>query len=145
MTFLKNVPNRGRRGAAMVEMGILLALLCLITFGIIEYGWMFYRVSQVNLASRHGVRAGVRPAATVAEVEAAVASIMSSAGWDTDDYDVTTDGVVNVAGLPVTVRVDIDYDQVGFGLLPGFLTPDALGATATMAKEGQWPSGTGGS
>ena len=34
-----------RRGAAMVEMALVLPILIGLTFGAIEYGWMFFRAS----------------------------------------------------------------------------------------------------
>src|SRR5205814_7116285 len=56
---------RGRRdAAALVEMAIAMPLLCMLTLGLIEYGWVFLRVSQINQAARHGVRVAVRPDAT---------------------------------------------------------------------------------
>ena len=57
-----------RGGAALVEMAIVIPVLLLLTLGLIEYGWVFYKVSQLNQAARHGVRTAVRPDATTDNV-----------------------------------------------------------------------------
>ena len=127
--------RRRRRGAAMVEMALVLPILIGLTFGAIEYGWMFFRASQVNQAARHGTRTAVRPAATAEEIEAAVTAVMSDAGFGTSDYSFTvtpTGGAADV-GDEVTVAVTANYSPIGGGLVP---TPDTVFGTATMAKEG---------
>jgi Flp pilus assembly protein TadG len=126
-----------RRGAAMVEMALILPILVALTFGILEYGWMFYRVAQINLASRHGVRTAVRPAADQAEVETAIAGVMNDAGWATDEYDAIVSDVTVDVGAAVTVTVNVDYDEhVGLTGLPFLPVPTTVSGTATMAKEG---------
>lgn len=121
----------------MVEMALILPLLIMLTFAIVEYGWMFFRASQVNQAARHGARIAVRPAATVTEVNAAVATVMSSAGMSSG-YTVTiapADLSAAVGDL-VSVQVSIGYSSVsltGGGFVP---VPQNLTGAVTMAKEG---------
>jgi len=53
-------PERGgQRGAALVEMAIVLPLLLILLFGIIEASWAFAQQNDV----RHGAREGARAAA----------------------------------------------------------------------------------
>ena len=120
----------------MVELALILPLLLMLTFGIVEYGWMFYCSAQINLAARGGVRAAVRPAAIDSEVRAEVAQIMNQTGWQEDiHYSVTIVDMTAPVGNPVKVSVSVPYDYVGFRL-PFLPVPDAVGGTATMAKEG---------
>jgi Flp pilus assembly protein TadG len=125
-----------RRGASMVEMALILPLLVLLIFALMEYGWMFLRVSQVHGAARHGARAAARPDATQAEVESAVAAIMTQAGMGSKPYTVQITDLDAEVTQPVTVRVSLNYDDIaltGFALLP---VPDEINGQTTMAKEG---------
>ena len=129
-------PRQSRSGAAMVEMAIVLPLLMILTLGLIEYGWVFLRVSQINQAARHGVRTAVRPDATEANVQAAVLSMMTDFGLKDSGYTLTyTDLAVGV-GQPVTVHISVDYTKLtltGSGFVP---LPDKVQGRGTMAKEG---------
>ncbi len=119
----------------MVEMAIVLPVLLLLTLGLIEYGWCFLRVSQVNMAARHGVRTAVRPNATDANVTAAVAAMMTDAGIKSNQYTLTHTDLEAPTGSPVTVHITLDYSQLtltGSSLIP---LPDKLQGRGTMAKE----------
>jgi Flp pilus assembly protein TadG len=48
----------GERGAALVELAVILPLLLLIAFGIIEYGSAWNRKLQMETAARAGARVG---------------------------------------------------------------------------------------
>ena len=127
---------RGARGAALVEMAIVLPLLLLFTLGLMEYGWVFLRVSQITMAARHGVRTAVRPGATDADVTAAVSSMMTQAGLQNSGYTLTHTDLGVAVGQPVTVQISVDYSKLtltGTGLVP---LPTQLQGRGTMAKEG---------
>jgi Flp pilus assembly protein TadG len=51
--------TRSERGAALVEMAVVLPLFVLMIFGMIEAGWAFAQPNDV----RHGAREGARMAA----------------------------------------------------------------------------------
>ena len=124
-----------RRAAAMVEMAIVLPVLLLLTLGLIEYGWVFLRVSQVNMAARHGVRTAVRPDATDVNVTAAVAVMMTDAGIKSDQYTLTHTDLNVLIGTPVTVQISVDYSKLsltGSSLIP---LPDKIQGRGTMSKE----------
>lgn len=128
----------GRRGASMVEMALILPLLITLVFGVMEYGWMFMRISQVNNAARHGARVAARPDVTTkSQVDAAVAEMMQQAGFDDDAYTVSATSLSILPPGPVTVTVVLPYKNqntlIGFALLP---VPDSLTGRAAMAKEG---------
>jgi Flp pilus assembly protein TadG len=130
----------GRRGGAMVEFALILPVLVLLLFALMEYGWMFLRVSQVNGAARHGVRTAVRPDATAADVNASVALIMKQAGYDTTAYTVTITNLAGTVGSNVSVTITLPYSKVSLTHFPVLPVPTELRGAATMGKEG--PSNT---
>jgi Flp pilus assembly protein TadG len=134
---LRSRPSRhGRAGAALVELAIVMPILCLLTLGLMEYGWVFLKVSQVNQAARQGVRTAVRPDATTENVTAAVAAMMLQAGIKSTDYTVTYTDIGVEVGQPVTVHVSVNYNKItltGTGLVP---LPDKIQGRGTMSKEG---------
>ena len=135
MVKRRTSPGRSR-GAALVEMALVLPILLLLTFAVIEYGWLTFRASQVNQAARHGARIAVRPAATVEEVDDAVASIMEGAGLAEYTLTITPSDPAIDVGEPVTVNVSVDYGPIsltGSSFVP---VPDTLVGNVTMAKEG---------
>lgn len=134
MQLTKQSRHRKTRGAALVEMAIAMLVLIPLTFGLLEFGWIMYKLSQVNLAARNGVRVAVRPAATTTEVNDAVKAIMDSAGMGDTGYTVVIKGLSDAVGSPVNVHVEVNYSTIELiGLVP---TPDFLPGDATMAKEG---------
>ena len=147
------VRSKRGRGAALVELAIVMPILCLLTLALMEYGWVFLKVSQINQAARHGVRTAVRPSATGDDVKAAVAALMTQAGIKDDDYVLTfgsngtyaENGNINAAvGTPVNVHIAVNYNKLrltGTALVP---LPKKLHGHGTMAKEGPPPASPGG-
>ena len=45
-----------QRGAAAVEFALLVPFLCLLLFGVIDFGYMLNRDTMINNAAREGVR-----------------------------------------------------------------------------------------
>ena len=71
----------GQRGAAAVEMALVLPLLFMLIFGIIEFGFIFNRYITVTHAAREGVRVYALPGKSAADgVAAAKASAPDLAG-----------------------------------------------------------------
>ena len=137
----------------MVEMAIVLPLLVLLTLGLIEYGWVFYKISQINMAARHGVRTAVLPDATEEKVQNAVEYMMAQNGMKkatsgyvltyayTPDGGTPTPGIAAAISEPVTVHISVDYKKLtltGTSLLP---LPSKLQGHGTMVKEGP-PAGS---
>ncbi len=71
--------NKDERGAAIVEMAIVLPLLILLVFGIVEYGLLFKEkmtiASATSSAARTGATMGTRDAADMAILEALEAGL----------------------------------------------------------------------
>lgn len=138
MALLKLRKLREKRGVATLEMALILILLVMLTFGVMEYGWMFFKIQQVNNAAREGVRIAVLPGSSVGEVQARVSSMMTS--WQMGGgYNLTiAPGAIDTlyTGAPVTVTVVVPYVNVELLGMSIFPTPTNLTASATMAKEG---------
>jgi len=137
MAVLNRTKHRnGRSGAALVELAIALPILLLLTLGLIEYGWVFLRVSQINQAARQGVRVAVRPDATDDTITSNVSSMMNQAGLGSSGYQLTHTDIGVAVGQPVTVQINVNYGPLsltGTSLVP---LPTQLQGRATMAKEG---------
>jgi len=127
----------GDRGAAAVEFAIILFPLCLLLFGIIDWGDMTSVRQSVSQAASEGARAAAvtpgtddqKKAAAKEAVDAALKAqgqtCTSSCSVSIATCDPTT---ITPAPDCVTVKVDIDYDP----LIPGFdlVLPDDLHYTA---------------
>jgi hypothetical protein len=50
--------RRDRRGAEVVEFSLILPVLCLLVFGAVDYGWLFFQQSLVTQAVMDGMRVG---------------------------------------------------------------------------------------
>lgn len=121
------------KGAAVVELAVVLPLLLTIVFGIIEFGWVFMvRETLVN-ASREGCRVAVLQGSTQQDVTDQVALSMAGAGLSNYSVQITSSTPTNPNE---TVQVLIPYSQIS--LLGGYFGPTNfnLSATTVMRKEG---------
>ena len=119
--------RRGEEGVAAVEFAIVVILLITLTFAIIEYGWLFYTMHQVNNSANAGVREAVLPDASQGSV---LDVVNNSFGGPYENIQIH--GEDASSGDMVTVTVTTAY-----GALIGFVpTPSELTASATMRKEG---------
>jgi len=123
------------RGSALVEMAIVVPILALLTVGLIEYGWIFFRISQINQAARQGVRVAVRPDATTDNVKNSVTAMMQEAGLQNSGYKLGYSDIDVGVGQAVSVEIIVDYSKLsltGARMLP---MPQQIVARATMSKE----------
>ena len=133
----RNRRREGERGLAALELAILLVFLLMLSFGAIEYGWMFHQTHQVNNAARAGARAAAREGGSEALVEPAVAAALGVESIEDTSITVYAGTVEGSSGgdlFRVTVELPYGRDGMltGFGVLP---VPDQLRASVTMAKE----------
>lgn len=127
------------RGTVLVEAALVFPILILLTFGAMEYGWLFLQAQATDNAARAAVRMGVRPDATAGEVQAAIANSMSAAGLGNSGYTVhiTPSDVTTMSpGDTLTVSVTVPYAGVSLTKIPFIPTPASLHASVGMAKEG---------
>lgn len=137
MVRLRN--SNSKRGVALIEFAISLPLLVLLTFGAIEYGWMFLKMQEVTNAARAGSRLAVLPDTTSAEVNTSVGTYLAAAGMGAVAYAITTTPAEVSAAIPgevVTVTVAVPYGEVDILGMSIFPTPANLTAAVSMAKEG---------
>ncbi len=128
-----------RRGIATIEMALVMPLLLILTFGLIEYGWLFLKSQQVTNAARQGARIAARPDADNSLALASVASAMDNAGLAASGYAVTLspgDVTSPLSGQLLTVSVNVDYENIRLLGLPFVPMPSTIAASTTMAKEG---------
>lgn len=140
MAQLKNNSNNNskRRGLALIELAIVLPLLLAITFGVMEYGWMFLKANQIANAARQGARVGARPNATAATITTAVNNAMTAGSMPTSAYTITitpANPSTLLSGQQLTVRVRATYANIDLGL-PLIPVPTNLTSQVTMAREG---------
>ncbi len=109
--------HRGQRGAAMVEMAIILPILIVLVFGIIHFGIAFNRLQGFHAAAREGARTASIPSNDFSDVKLSVDAAMVGV---TDDYEVPPPNPARCAGHrgePITVIVPGEY-VVTIPLLP---------------------------
>ena len=145
-----------RRGAAAVEVALVMPLILLVTFGAIRYGWFFLKLQQITNAARCGVRASVVYTSIYdpdlhTEVETLMYTLLGPYGahiLESGDpvpatYEIngatTTD--VGLAGAQDKITGTITVPAADVDILPITLfnfEPDDwnLRASVTMAKEG---------
>jgi Flp pilus assembly protein TadG len=133
--------NRDRRGSAIVEMAVVTPFLLLLTFGLLEYGWMFLKSEQITNAARSGARyaatAVVTSSGQVTGSSSPAVQFLTASGIPVQAGTVTVPTGVNPGvGNPVTVTVTVPYSSIQFTGFPGLPTPASLTASVTMAKEG---------
>ena len=118
-----------------MEMAITLLLLLLLTFALMEYGWLFLKIHQVSDAARQGARLAILPDSTNADVENRVQSAMTAAGLGASGYTITLTPATNV-GDPVSVDIDVLYSKIALTQVPLVPVPVHIHASVCMAKEG---------
>jgi Flp pilus assembly protein TadG len=136
-------------GAALIEMAIILPLLLALTVGVIEYGWLFMKQTEIGDVTRYAARQAALPNATNASVNASITTAMASyQKLATSGYSVTlTPGDVSAVatGQPVTVKITVPYATTNADVvnapvtllnLPFIPVPANLYESVTMAKEG---------
>lgn len=122
------------RGAATVEAALVFPLLLVLTFGVIEYGWLFLKAHQITNAARQGARVAIREDATLLEVQTAIDTLMANAGISYDPPDISD--INPGVGNTVTVTITVPSQNVAIINIPLLPLPDQLVASITMSKEG---------
>lgn len=127
------------RGAAIVEAAVVFPLIFILTFGVIEYGWLFLKAQQITNAARHGARIGIRADATGQDVLNDISRLMTDAGMEDSGYDVviTPADISSLdVGEPLEVRITVPSANIVIINLPLLPKPDTLSTAVAMAKEG---------
>jgi Flp pilus assembly protein TadG len=129
---------RTPRGIAMIEAAILFPVLLMITFAMMEYGWMFLKMQQLNNTTEVAARLAAMPTATNSTVTAQISTMMSAYGMGSSGYTTTftpSDVSTATTGQTVQVQMSITYSHIkvtGTSLIP---MPSTISASVTMVKE----------
>jgi len=134
---------RSQRGAAAVEMAVLLPVLVLIIFGTVEFGTYLYNQQVLTNASREGARAGIVQQ-TPRVTEAAIGQIVNNYasgrlvtfgnGGTSPSTAVASTGTGFGSDLTVTATYQYSFLVVG-NLIPGFANSRTMRAATTMKYE----------
>jgi Flp pilus assembly protein TadG len=132
--------NQVRRdgGLAAVEAALLLPLVCLMLFGMIEYGWIFLKAQELNSAAREGARMAIIQSATSAEVIAKCDAMMADAGLGGSGYTLTlspADISTLTPGQTLSVSITVPFSNIELIGMPSLLVPTTIGGSTSMAKE----------
>ena len=128
--------KKQRRGAATVEFALIVPVMLTFTFGLIEMSRISMVKEGVVQASREGARVGVRPNATIDEVNQRINEELSILGLTSATVEVTPT-VLDQAlpGDDIRVRITIPIGEVSY--VPGFFSFDNLDiiAETVMRRE----------
>lgn len=139
------IHSPGRRGAAAVEMALVLPVFFLFIFSLIEFGHVFMLVNTLNAAAKQAARLGVADGVSTQEVTDRVQQILSRAidttnatvmvkSGATFEQGTTASNSFDYATLPdmelesasprelFVVRIEVPYEEVA--LLPPFWVRD---------------------
>ena len=133
----RTAAHQGRRGAALVELALVLPIFLALVFGIVGFGHAFLVTHALAAAARDGARLGVvldHVQADDARIKARVDDVLQPV--NVKDAQVTNDQPIR-RGDPLTVTVSLQYkpiigDAIGFVGLPSTLP---LKETAVMRCE----------
>ncbi len=101
--------DTSERGAAMVEMAIVLPVLLILVFAIIEMGIALNRVQAFQAAAREGARIGSLETTTSGEIDAAVTGALVGISGDAPTIEVLTGTCAGRPGGKITVEVWAPY------------------------------------
>jgi Flp pilus assembly pilin Flp len=118
---------RDERGQTMVEFALVVPILCLVLFGIIQFGALYNDYVTLTDASRVGARkAAVSRHESNPEGAAEAAARASADGLDPDKLDVNVNATAWEHGESVTVEAVYPYeiDLLGFVIAAGDLSSE---------------------
>jgi Flp pilus assembly protein TadG len=139
-----------RVGAVLIEAAVVILLFIVLTFAMIEYGYLIFVMHTSTGAARSGARAAVVAGAATATVKSAVDTIMSAAGFVTTQYNVQVDDIdpssgttrTNVdpitipAGHDVKVHVKSTWSTIGVSTIKLVDPNRTIDTVVVMRKEG---------
>jgi len=149
--MLSRLRDRKIGGTLLVEAAIMIPLVLVITFVLIEGGWLMLKAEQIENAARQGARKAALAGSVNADVTTVVDKIMTDAGLQ-GKYQTnigvnggTTGGNVGTAtrGQTVLVNVKVAYSDISLTKVTSIFNyygssnnpPTFVGSTVTMTKE----------
>lgn len=129
---------RRDRGAAAVEMAIMLPLLLLLVFGIIDFGRMLNAQIGVTEAAREGARAAVIQNSQAA-AEARIAKVVSGATVTVLPDSTPCDGTAVGTDATVTVATTFSFITPVGAIASLFAGSGGFGGNVTLTGTGVMP------
>ena len=130
-----------RRGVTTVEFSIVAIVLFLMVFGLFEFGRMVMIQQALTNASREACREAVLASTiSTADVDTTLRTRLRGAIANATDVNkvrvnITPNSLNNLAaGTPITVSVDVDYDDVAL-FSPWFLRNVEIHKESQMNRE----------
>ena len=111
--------DTSERGAAMVEMAIVLPVLLILVFAIIEMGIALNRVQAFQAAAREGARIGSLETTTSGEIDAAVTGALVGISGDAPTIEVLTGTCAGRPGGKITVAEGVIEGCTEIAMLVG--------------------------
>jgi Flp pilus assembly protein TadG len=134
---LRLLRRRRQRGAAAVEFAITIALLMLITMGLIDYGYFWYVHHVVTNAAREEARIAVKGASCGGGGGSGSTCPIASAYLASSGLPASiTCGITTVAAPPARCEVDLIYPVGSItGFLPAGFVPANARAIVKMRQQ----------
>ena len=135
---------RRRRGATLVEFGLVVPVMFLFIFGLIEFGRIVMVKQSVTNAAREGCRTAVLATTTSEnDVDTAVRNHLQSVISNSTDptklrVDITPDSLAGItSGTSIDVEVAVNYTEISWlpGNFMGLLGNPIISARATQERE----------
>jgi Flp pilus assembly protein TadG len=126
---------KDNKGAALVELALILPLLLLVVFGICEFGWAMYVDNTLNRAAREGARSASVMTGPITSNDDRVQNKVKenlTFGYELSDLSVLITPPV-ATGDPVKVEVSLKFHS--FTQLFPILDGKVLKGEATMRYE----------
>lgn len=134
MARTRSVHRPRDRGAAAVELALVLPIFLILIFGLIQYGWLFYQVQETSFA----VREGARVAAVGTQNSAGVATLVTSkipSASSTPSVTVCWEaGALGEVGDQIIVTASHTATDFNFPFVP-FRNALSISQTATTRTE----------
>lgn len=123
--------TRLRSGATVLELAIVMPLFLAVTFGVIDYGWVFFARNTMYQAARESARAMAVQERDAAE-GTAIAQDVLDATLSRNDFTIN---IQNTSNPEIVVAISIPVSDValsGVTILPSA----AMTARVVMLREG---------
>ena len=144
MARLKKHFHGRKRGTLLVEAAIMIPLVLMLTFVLIEGGWLMLKAEQIENAARQGARKAALSGSTTGDVDNVISTIMTSAGLPSYVKTYTpADPSTAKHGDPIQINVKVAYANISLTKVTSIFsyyggtntTPTYIGSTVTMTKE----------
>jgi Flp pilus assembly protein TadG len=130
----------------LIEAAVVMFLFILLTFAMIEYGYLIYIMHTTTGAARTGVRNAIVAGSSTSSVQSAVDTVMTASGFTTSQYTVQVDDKtagttgVNPSSIPsghdVAVHVKATWSNIGVTTIKLVDPSRVIDTVVVMRKEG---------